>query len=160
MKTPRGAIMGTTRIIAATLALGLLAACESPQPSKEDIGMAAGAVLGGVIGHQFGKGTGQTVATIGGAALGAVVGNRVGRNADRSDQARATHALDRTADGEVTTWRSEETGMRYSVTPTRTYQEGSGDVCRDFTTVAQIEGRDEVVRGTACRQPDGAWRTP
>jgi uncharacterized protein YcfJ len=98
--------MHTTRIIAATLAFGLLAACETPQPSKEDIGMAAGAVLGGVIGHQIGGGRGQTVATIGGAALGAFVGSRAGRNMDRNDQARAAYALDRSVDGEATTWRN------------------------------------------------------
>jgi surface antigen len=159
MKTPRGVIMRTTKVVAATLVLALLAACESPQPSKEDIGMAAGAVLGGVIGHQFGKGSGQTVATIGGAALGAFVGSRVGRNMDRGDQARTTHALDKSSDGESTAWRNDETGTRYSVTPTRTYQGNSGGWCRDFTTVAQIDGRDEVVHGTACRQPDGTWKT-
>ena len=150
--------MFTTRIAAATLALALLAACESP-PSKEDLGMATGAVLGGVIGHQFGKGTGQTVATIGGAAIGGFVGSRVGRNMDRSDEAHTTHALAKSADGESTTWRNDETGMRHSVTPTRTYQGDSGARCRDFTTVARIEGRDEVVHGTACKQPDGTWKT-
>lgn len=150
--------MRTTRIIAATLALGLAAACES-QPSKQDIGMATGAVLGGVLGHQIGGGTGKTVATIGGAALGAYVGNRVGRNMDRGDEARATHALDKSGDGESTTWSNDETGLRHSVTPTRTYQGSSGGRCREFTTVTQIDGRDEVVHGTACKQPDGTWKT-
>lgn len=150
--------MYTTRVIAATFALALLAGCES-QPSKEDIGMATGAVLGGVLGHQIGGGSGKTVATIGGAALGAYVGNRVGRNMDRSDQARATHALDKSVDGESTTWSNDETGLRHSVTPTRTYQGDSGGRCRDFTTVTQIDGRDEVVHGTACKQPDGTWKT-
>lgn len=147
--------MFTTRI-SATIALALLAACES-QPSKQDIGMATGAVLGGVIGHQIGGGRGQAVATIGGAALGAFVGSRVGRNMDRNDQARTTHALDKSADGESTAWRNDETGTRYAVTPTRTYRGDSG-LCRDFTSVAQIEGRDEVVHGTACKQPDGTWK--
>jgi surface antigen len=158
MKTRRGVIMFTTKIIAATLALALLAACES-QPSKQDIGMATGAVLGGVLGHQIGKGTGQTVATIGGAAIGGFVGSRVGRNMDRDDKSRTTHALDKSADGEPTTWRNDATGLRYSVTPTRTYQGESGGLCRDFTTVAQIDGRDEVLHGTACKQPDGTWKT-
>ena len=149
--------MYMTKVIPAALALTLLAACES-QPSKQDIGMATGAVLGGVIGHQIGGGRGKTVATIGGAALGAYAGSRVGRNLDRNDQARAAHALDRSADGESTTWRNDETGMRHSVTPTRTYQGDSGSRCRDFTTVARIDGHDEVVHGTACKQPDGTWK--
>ncbi|QFU23119.1 glycine zipper 2TM domain-containing protein [Shewanella eurypsychrophilus] len=37
-----------------------------------------GALLGGVIGHQFGGGSGQDVATVLGALIGAGVGNRYG----------------------------------------------------------------------------------
>ncbi len=104
-------------------------------------------------------GAGQTVATIGGAALGAFVGGRVGRSMDRGDQTRTTHALDQSDDGESTTWRNEDTGTRYSITPTRTYEGKSGGRCREFTTVVQIDGRDEIAHGTACRQPDGTWKT-
>jgi surface antigen len=154
---PRGIDMCIPRVIAATLALTVLAACETP-PSKEDIGIATGAVLGGVIGHQIGGGAGQTVATIGGAALGAFVGSRVGRNMDRDDHALTKRALDKSADGESTTWRNDASGIRYSVTPTRTYRMDSGGPCRDFTSAARIDGRDEVVQGTACRQPDGTWK--
>ncbi|MCK8045366.1 MULTISPECIES: glycine zipper 2TM domain-containing protein [Shewanella] len=39
-----------------------------------------GALVGGVIGHQFGGGSGQDVATVLGALLGAGVGNRYGDN--------------------------------------------------------------------------------
>ena len=39
-------------------------------------GMVGGAVVGGVIGHQLGGGTGNTLATIGGAAAGGYVGNK------------------------------------------------------------------------------------
>jgi surface antigen len=151
--------MKRTGIVAATLLLSLLSACEASQPSKEDIGMATGAILGGVIGHQVGKGTGQTVATIGGAALGGYVGKRIGHNMDRADQENANRALDKSSDGQSTMWRNNETGARYSVTPTRTYQAESGGLCRDFTTVAQIDGKDEVLHGTACKQPDGTWKT-
>jgi surface antigen len=147
-----------TRIIAATLLAAQLAACESP-PSKEEIGTATGAVLGGVVGHQFGKGTGQAVATVGGAALGAFVGSRVGRKMDHKDRAQTTQALEASPDGEITTWRNEDSGNRYSVTPLRTYDAQSAARCREFTTNAQIEGTDEVVHGTACRQPDGSWKT-
>ncbi|MCL1144818.1 glycine zipper 2TM domain-containing protein [Shewanella sp. 10N.261.52.F9] len=37
-----------------------------------------GALIGGVVGHQFGGGSGQDVATVLGALLGAGVGNRYG----------------------------------------------------------------------------------
>ena len=145
-------------LIAALLALTLLTACETYEPSKQDIGMATGAILGGVLGHQIGGGSGRTVATIGGAALGGFVGSRIGRNMDRNDQLKTAEALDKSRDGQAATWRNADNGQQYSVTPTKTYQSASGH-CRDFTTVTEIEGRKEVVQGTACRQPDGTWKT-
>ena len=30
--------------------------------------------------------------------------------------------------------------------------------CREYRTVATIDGRSERLYGTACRQPDGSWR--
>lgn len=41
------------------------------------VGKIGGAVVGGVLGHQVGGGTGKTLATIGGAAAGAYAGNEV-----------------------------------------------------------------------------------
>jgi uncharacterized protein YcfJ len=40
-------------------------------------GTVIGAVAGGVIGHQFGGGSGKTLATVGGAAAGGYIGNHV-----------------------------------------------------------------------------------
>ncbi|GIL38949.1 hypothetical protein [Roseiterribacter gracilis] len=42
-------------------------------------------------------------------------------------------------------------------TPTRTWQNGQ-TWCREYTTNARIEGRQQVMVGTACRDPGGAWR--
>ena len=149
--------VSTRQAWVAALLCVALGGCESYSPSKEDIGMASGAVLGGLLGHQIGGGHGQTIATIGGAALGAFVGGRIGRGMDRSDQRKTAEALEKSPDAQATTWRNPESGQSYSVTPTRTYQGASGP-CRDFKTVTQIDGRDELVHGTACRQPDGTWK--
>jgi len=46
----------------------------------------AGSILGGVVGHQFGGGTGRQVATVAGSVLGAVIGHDLGHS----------HAYDRT----------------------------------------------------------------
>lgn len=43
-------------------------------------GAIAGAVIGGILGHQVGGGRGQDLATAGGAVAGAVVGGNVGRD--------------------------------------------------------------------------------
>ncbi|HEX5371671.1 MAG TPA: glycine zipper 2TM domain-containing protein [Aquabacterium sp.] len=47
------------------------------------LGLIAGAVVGGVVGNQFGKGTGNTVTTVGGAVAGGVVGNEIEKNANK-----------------------------------------------------------------------------
>jgi surface antigen len=148
--------MSRTYLVTALLAIILLGACES-NPSKEDIGMVTGAVVGGVLGHQIGHGSGSTVATIGGAALGAFLGSRIGRSMDLEDQRKAAHALEVAPDNRSTAWRNPNTGQIYTVTPTRTYGSASNP-CRDFTTTTEFEGREEVVHGTACRQPDGSWK--
>jgi len=41
------------------------------------LGMVGGAVVGGLLGHQVGGGTGKTLATAGGAAGGAYLGNEI-----------------------------------------------------------------------------------
>ena len=56
------------------------------------------------------------------------------------------------------TWKNPDSGNRYTVVPTRTYESSAGP-CREYSIDAIIEGRRETVYGTACRQPDGTWRT-
>jgi surface antigen len=146
-------------LMAAVVPLAMLGGCESMEPpSKQEIGLATSAILGGVLGHQIGRGTGQTVATIGGAALGAFLGSRIGARMDRNDQLKTAQALETSKIEEPTTWRNPDTRQRYTVTPTRAHEGASGP-CREFTTMAQIDdGRHDIVQGTACRQADGAWR--
>ncbi|MEG1681999.1 MAG: glycine zipper 2TM domain-containing protein, partial [Stenotrophomonas sp.] len=47
-------------------------------------GTATGAVVGGLLGNQVGKGNGRKLATVGGAVVGGLVGRNVqGRNQER-----------------------------------------------------------------------------
>lgn len=47
--------------------------------SKSNVGAAiAGAVIGGILGHQVGGGSGKDIATVGGVVAGAALGSRVG----------------------------------------------------------------------------------
>jgi uncharacterized protein YcfJ len=58
------------------------------RPVKDEhqlLGTAAGAVLGGVIGHQIGGGRGRDVATVAGVAAGGYAGNRVQKNMQDGD---------------------------------------------------------------------------
>ena len=46
------------------------------------LGAISGAVAGGVLGNQIGKGDGRKAATVGGAVAGGVIGNQVGKHND------------------------------------------------------------------------------
>jgi len=126
--------------------------------NAETGGTILGAIFGAAAGTQFGKGRGRTVAILGGAVLGAVLGGEVGRSMEASDHAQTQHVLESNRTGQPTIWRNPDTGSQYKVLPTRTYKTGNNLDCRDFTTWAVIDGYEEEVKGTACRQSDGTWK--
>ena len=143
------------------LLLPLLAAltatgCGTYGP-QERAGSVIGGVLGGVLGAQVGEGHGRTLAIIAGALAGAAIGGNIGKHMDESDRARVAQTLEGVRTGVPVAWNNPDTGVQYSVTPTRTYESASGP-CREFTTEAIIGGKRETVYGTACRQPDGSWK--
>lgn len=70
----------------------------------------AGSILGGVVGHQFGGGSGRHVATAAGSVLGAVIGHDIGRGHDRTYTTVERHC--RT----VNDYREEERIVGYRVT--------------------------------------------
>jgi surface antigen len=130
--------------------------CATEGP-KEQAGTVIGGVLGGVLGAQVGGGHGRTAAIIAGTLAGAAIGGSVGQSMDVNDRRRVAETLEGVRTGVPATWRNPDTGVQYSVTPTRTY-ETAGGPCREFTTHAIIGGKRETVYGTACRQPDGSWK--
>ena len=116
----------------------------------------AGSVLGGVIGHQMGKGKGKTAATI----IGALLGGYIGSVMSNQSRQRTNYALDRAPNNEPTTWTEPQTNNQYTVTPTNTYNSrvnGQQSVCRDYTMDAYIDGRMQQVKGRACKDPSGQW---
>jgi surface antigen len=115
-----------------------------------------GAVLGGVAGGLIGAHNGGGGATVGGAIVGALLGGALGQAIDMSDQACYGQVLEYAPSNQPVYWESD--GAQYQVTPLRTYQNGSGEYCREYQTYVYIDGREEQAYGTACRQPDGAWR--
>lgn len=143
----------TALLVSAAL---LLTGCT--QMRNEDAGVILGGALGGLVGSQFGSGTGQIAAAALGVLLGAHVGSNVGRSMDEVDRIHASRALESARTGHTSSWQNPDTGVEYTVTPTRTY-ESNGAPCRDFTTEAWIDGSKQLIRGTACRQPDGTWQT-
>ena len=133
--------------------LVMLTACN---PTKQDAGTLVGAGAGAYVGSQIGSGTGQLAAVAIGALLGGYLGGTIGKNMDELDRYRSNQALETAPTGTAVAWSNPDSGINYQVTPTRTYESASGP-CRDYTTEAVIDGRAEVVHGTACRQADGSW---
>ena len=127
---------------------------------QEQSGMVIGGALGGLLGSQVsGKHDDwRTAAIIAGTMAGVAIGGSIGRTMDEVDRMKTAQTLEAVRTGVPSTWRNPDTGNQYSVTPTRTNMTSAGP-CRDYTINALIEGRQETVHGTACRQPNGSWRT-
>jgi len=140
-------------VVFCVAALLLLTACN---PTKQDVGTLVGAGSGAFIGSQIGGGTGQLAAVAIGALLGGYIGGSIGQDMDELDQYKTQQVLEGSRTGSTVAWNNPDTDIDYSVTPTRTYESASGP-CRDYTTEAVIEGRAEIVHGTACRGSDGSW---
>ena len=150
-------------LVAAVMSLGLLAGCSSygDYGTKQTVGGLGGAALGGLLGSQFGSGTGQLAATAAGVVLGGLVGSEVGRSLDDVDRMRAEQAQYQAASapiGETIVWSNPDSGNYGSVTPTRDGVASSGEYCREFQQTVTIGGRTQQTYGTACRQSDGTWR--
>ena len=71
-----------------------LAGCQDYGP-KQGAGTLIGAAGGGLLGSQFGSGTGKLAATAAGVLIGGWLGNSVGASLDRSDQLYAERTYNR-----------------------------------------------------------------
>ncbi len=136
------------------LTLSLTTGCVT----KEASGAAIGGALGGIAGTQVGQGQGRTAAIIAGTLAGALLGGSIGQTMDTTDRMQTQNALERTPTGQSVAWQNPDTGRQYTVTPVKTYNNSYGSACREFSTVAIVDGRKETIYGTACRQPDGSWK--
>jgi len=144
------------KLTVASLSLSfLLVGCANV--NNEGVGALSGGVIGGLLGSQFGGGSGKVMAAAGGALLGAFLGSQIGKSMDKVDQMQMQRALETAPTGKSVGWSNPDTGNRYTVQPTRTYYHEHLP-CREYTTKAWIDGQSQLIRGSACRQADGSWR--
>lgn len=147
-------------VTAAVVIVLFTAACQNAGP-KESVGTLGGAALGGLLGSQFGKGSGKLAATGAGVFLGALIGNQIGKGLDDVDRMRMDQANNRAQTapvGESIAWNNPNSGNSGTVTPVRDGTSSSGEYCREFQQTITVGGKTEQAYGTACRQPDGSWR--
>ena len=151
----------TKHIAAICVGAALISGCASDMGEKQTFGGLLGAAGGGLLGAQFGHGSGQLAATAAGTLLGALVGSNIGRTMDEVDRLKAHQAYERAAQapiGETITWDNPNTQHSGSVTAVREGTSTSGRYCREFQQTVNIGGRSQQAYGTACRQPDGSWQ--
>jgi surface antigen len=158
----------STTILRTTALLGSIAllssACAQTGETIRDnpkttLGGMLGAASGGLIAAAAGGGA---AGIVGGVLLGGLVGGAVGNALDQKDKEMASRAAQQAFEnartGEPSVWQNPDSGNSGSITPTRTYQEPSGQYCREYEQDIVIGGERQKSYGTACRQPDGSWK--
>ncbi len=149
----------TTGLVAITLsATAVLSGCAGT--SNEQKHSIAGSVIGGAIGHQFGKGDGKRAMTVIGAVVGGMIGGNAGRKLDQQDRRQVSQTLERAPNYQKVAWNNPNTNTNYEFTPINKYEgkvNGSRTQCRDYVMDAWIDGRMQQVKGRACKNNQGQW---
>jgi surface antigen len=107
--------------------------------NRELLGSALGGAAGGLLGNQIGRGDGRTAAKIGGALLGVLVGGSIGRSMDEADHECVGQTLERADADRIVSWENPD-GRAYEVKPTRSFEDATGRLCREYVTTARIDG--------------------
>jgi surface antigen len=144
--------MRRSSLLVLASAVALATACAT----HEQAGAVAGAGVGAAAGNALTRGS--FVGTLFGAVIGAAIGADIGRQLDEADRREAAYALEHYGTGEAYVWVNPDTGYRYSCTPVATF-DGPDGPCRDFVLLTTVDGEPTEISGTACRAPDGTWRT-
>lgn len=126
--------------------------------TKQDVGTVTGGVAGGLLGSQFGGGSGKLLAVGAGALAGAFIGGAIGKNMDETDKLKMNQTLESNSIGQPAYWQNQKTGTNYTVVPTRNVTVDGNQYCREYRSTANVAGKNQQVYGTACRQPDGSWK--
>ncbi len=155
--------MKVSRFAVVLMLVSLVAACAEGQGNKQTVGTLLGAGTGALLGSQLGSGKGKLAFVALGALGGAFLGSEIGKSLDRADRQMAARAqntaLETGRSGTATAWVNPDSGHSGRVTPRPSYQRASGETCREYEHEVTIDGRREIMKGTACRQSDGTWRT-
>jgi surface antigen len=134
----------------------LVAACAAK--SGVTTGAIPGANPGTVVGSPIAVGGAEAEV---GPVEGGLIGAEVGRSLNDTDRTIALQAeyeaLEYGRPAQPTVWQGKSGDNHGEVKVGSSYQVNRLD-CREYTHNVWIGGRLRVVKGTACREPDGVWR--
>lgn len=148
--------MKTTFLTSLFLSLTLLLSSCASGPNKAGIGAAGGAAGGAILGQAIGH---NTEATLIGAVAGGLLGYIIGNEMDKYDRQQLNHVYERGVSGQTSAWRNPDSGNSYQVTPQPAYSNPSThQPCRQAKIQSIIDGKQETVYSTACRDNNGHWR--
>lgn len=150
------------RILPSLLFMAVLAGCNTTGAGvKPGVGTQAGGTAGAPAGNQIGSGKGKTTTTVGGAVLGALAGSEIGGKLDDNDRkaiAQAEHqALETAGPNRPVSWQNPGSGHRGQVSAGPAYFVNESN-CRDYAHTVYVDSQPEILRGTACRTPEGRWQ--
>ncbi len=77
---------------------------------------------------------------------------------ERMDRA-VQNALETLASGTTLTWRGSDGANSGTVTPVRTFKTSTGVYCRAYRRTMALAESAGATLATACRRPDGRWKT-
>ena len=177
---------GVLKLLTLTAALGGLGWAPPAQAGDGGafFGTGLGAALGGLVGSQFGRGSGNTAATVTGVVLGGLVGNSIGQSYDNAQRGYSYASYGRSYAAPAVYYGgyyepnyvapyapAPQQAVYYVPAPqyreetpayvTRGYvgvRETRPHYCREYTQRIVIGDQTQESYGTACLQPDGSWR--
>ncbi|MBF6022611.1 glycine zipper 2TM domain-containing protein [Lysobacter niastensis] len=151
------------QIIVLAAALTIAACSTDPgtrDTQKESASVVAGAVIGGLVGNQFGGGTGRALMTAAGAVAGGFVGDHLFKKHAKSEYEKdaAQRALNNGASGQKVTWSDPRTHESGYFVALNTKRMTDGRLCRDFRRGLSVDGKEvDETSGTACKKSNGQW---
>lgn len=147
--------MKTVLLLPLLLVLTLLSSCANG-PNKAGMGAAGGAAGGAILGQAIGH---NTEATLIGAVAGGLLGYIIGNEMDKYDREQLNHVYERGVSGQTNAWSNPDNGNSYQVTPQPAYSSGSDNhPCRKAEIQSIIDGKQETIYTTACRDSTGHWQ--
>ncbi|MBD3661180.1 MAG: hypothetical protein HUJ11_03175, partial [Arenibacter algicola] len=118
-------------------------------------GFAAAAAVAGLV---LGLGGGYTFSETSANKALQLAALSMQQDQSAMDQA-LNKALEVNVSGNALTWTNPDTGRSAAFTPVRTYQDKSGQFCREYRKDVTVDGDTQSTFGLACRNGDGQWKT-
>lgn len=154
----RVAFVRMASIVTLALIPVLIAACSSDKGA----GSLLGAFTAGAAGAQKAKGPDRATAKASGSVVGGIGGNEIGQEMSTRERGVAANAeyraLEYGRSGAPVAWDYPAMSHRGSIVPGRPFKKGE-QYCRTYTHTISRGGSPEAVKGIACRETNGTWRT-